>query len=228
VTRRRFLRLAGGFGRRRSDGCRWPPRGAPWRPPRPSPTRPGDGADRRQRGQHRRLSELSAGVQRTEAGCARQAARAMTPASTGSRPTPVKAMPGDPPRHRPARSTSCRSRCSRRRLRWPRTRPGKPSTKALNANVEFGRRDPGRLPRQNWGRSWPAATSPTRCTSTHLPARPVPSPPPTGYRSFLQSQAADLTPYLAGDAAKDYPNLAAIPHPGLEKTLAVRTRDTCT
>lgn len=28
---------------------------------------------------------------------------------------------------------------------------------------------------------------------------------------FLQRSAADLTPYLAGDAAKDYPNLAAIP-----------------
>ncbi|HEY1295565.1 MAG TPA: extracellular solute-binding protein [Chloroflexota bacterium] len=28
---------------------------------------------------------------------------------------------------------------------------------------------------------------------------------------FLQAKAADLTPYLAGDAAKDYPNLAAIP-----------------
>jgi putative aldouronate transport system substrate-binding protein len=33
----------------------------------------------------------------------------------------------------------------------------------------------------------------------------------TGMPQFLQSQAADLTPYLAGDAAKDYPNLAAIP-----------------
>jgi putative aldouronate transport system substrate-binding protein len=32
-----------------------------------------------------------------------------------------------------------------------------------------------------------------------------------GLPQFLQSQAADLTPYLAGDAAKDYPNLAAIP-----------------
>ena len=32
-----------------------------------------------------------------------------------------------------------------------------------------------------------------------------------GVPQFLQSQAADLTPYLAGDAAKDYPNLAAIP-----------------
>ena len=32
-----------------------------------------------------------------------------------------------------------------------------------------------------------------------------------GVPKFLQSQAADLTPYLAGDAARDYPNLAAIP-----------------
>ena len=32
-----------------------------------------------------------------------------------------------------------------------------------------------------------------------------------GVPQFLQSQAADLTPYLGGDAAKDYPNLAAIP-----------------
>ena len=32
-----------------------------------------------------------------------------------------------------------------------------------------------------------------------------------GVPQFLQSQAADLTPHLAGDAARDYPNLAAIP-----------------
>ncbi|MBV9579623.1 MAG: hypothetical protein JO057_13630, partial [Chloroflexi bacterium] len=32
-----------------------------------------------------------------------------------------------------------------------------------------------------------------------------------GLPQFLQSKAADLTPYLGGDAAKDYPNLAAIP-----------------
>jgi putative aldouronate transport system substrate-binding protein len=32
-----------------------------------------------------------------------------------------------------------------------------------------------------------------------------------GVPQFLQSQAADLTPYLGGDAARDYPNLAAIP-----------------
>jgi putative aldouronate transport system substrate-binding protein len=28
---------------------------------------------------------------------------------------------------------------------------------------------------------------------------------------FVESQCADLTPYLAGDAAKDYPNLASVP-----------------
>jgi putative aldouronate transport system substrate-binding protein len=32
-----------------------------------------------------------------------------------------------------------------------------------------------------------------------------------GVPQFLQAQAADLTPYLAGDAARDYPNLGAIP-----------------
>ncbi len=32
-----------------------------------------------------------------------------------------------------------------------------------------------------------------------------------GAAQFMQSQCADLTPYLAGDAIKDYPNLAAIP-----------------
>ncbi|MGH2469650.1 MAG: hypothetical protein ACRDGF_06225, partial [Chloroflexota bacterium] len=34
---------------------------------------------------------------------------------------------------------------------------------------------------------------------------------PPGTAEFIMSQCADLTPYLAGDAIKDYPNLAAIP-----------------
>ncbi|HEU0168544.1 MAG TPA: hypothetical protein VFS62_12270 [Chloroflexota bacterium] len=34
---------------------------------------------------------------------------------------------------------------------------------------------------------------------------------PPGTTEFVKSQCADLTPYLAGDAIKDYPNLAAIP-----------------
>jgi putative aldouronate transport system substrate-binding protein len=33
----------------------------------------------------------------------------------------------------------------------------------------------------------------------------------SGVPQFLQAKAEDLTPYLAGDAAKEYPNLAAIP-----------------
>ncbi len=32
-----------------------------------------------------------------------------------------------------------------------------------------------------------------------------------GTPQFLEAQAADLTPYLAGDSIKDYPNLAALP-----------------
>jgi putative aldouronate transport system substrate-binding protein len=45
----------------------------------------------------------------------------------------------------------------------------------------------------------------------------IPGPSPSGasrvpgLTQFLTTQCADLTPYLAGDAAKDYPNLAAIP-----------------
>ena len=35
--------------------------------------------------------------------------------------------------------------------------------------------------------------------------------PVPGFPQFLESRAADLTPYLGGDAIKDYPNLAAHP-----------------
>jgi putative aldouronate transport system substrate-binding protein len=36
---------------------------------------------------------------------------------------------------------------------------------------------------------------------------------------FFKAQCADLTPYLAGDAAKDYPNLAAIPTPAWKNSI---------
>ena len=46
---------------------------------------------------------------------------------------------------------------------------------------------------------------------------------PTNYianlPSFLQSQCADLTPYIGGDAVKDYPNLANIPTPCWAETV---------
>src|SRR5579859_3221892 len=37
--------------------------------------------------------------------------------------------------------------------------------------------------------------------------------------SFLQAQCADLTPYLGGDAVKDFPNLANIPSPCWAETV---------
>ncbi len=37
--------------------------------------------------------------------------------------------------------------------------------------------------------------------------------------SFLQAQCADLTPYIGGDAVKDYPNLANIPTPCWAETI---------
>jgi putative aldouronate transport system substrate-binding protein len=37
---------------------------------------------------------------------------------------------------------------------------------------------------------------------------------------FFKSKCADLTPYLSGDAAKDYPNLAAIPTPAWKNSIS--------
>lgn len=38
--------------------------------------------------------------------------------------------------------------------------------------------------------------------------------------AFFKSKCADLTPYLSGDAAKDYPNLAAIPTPAWKNSIS--------
>ena len=40
-----------------------------------------------------------------------------------------------------------------------------------------------------------------------------------GLAQFLKSKCADLTPFLAGDAIKDYPNLAALPTPAWKGAL---------
>jgi putative aldouronate transport system substrate-binding protein len=40
-----------------------------------------------------------------------------------------------------------------------------------------------------------------------------------GQAQFLKNKCADLTPYLAGDAIKDYPNLAALPTPAWKGAL---------
>jgi putative aldouronate transport system substrate-binding protein len=44
---------------------------------------------------------------------------------------------------------------------------------------------------------------------------------PPGITEFIKSQCADLTPYLGGDAIKDYPNLAAIPTYAWQNSLSV-------
>ena len=123
---------------------------------------------------------------------------------------PVKAMPGDPP------GTGSTVKIMSIALFPPPTplaqNPAwQAVNKALNADVAVRRRDPGRLPRQaghGHGRQRHAGHA------VHLRARAARrarSPPPTGCPSSCNHKAADLTPYLAGDAAKDYPNLAAIP-----------------
>jgi len=44
---------------------------------------------------------------------------------------------------------------------------------------------------------------------------------PAGVTEFIKSQCADLTPYLGGDAIKDYPNLAAIPTYAWQNSMSV-------
>ncbi len=44
---------------------------------------------------------------------------------------------------------------------------------------------------------------------------------PAGITEFMKAQCADLTPYLGGDAVKDYPNLAAIPTYAWQNSLSV-------
>jgi putative aldouronate transport system substrate-binding protein len=44
---------------------------------------------------------------------------------------------------------------------------------------------------------------------------------PAGVTEFIKAQCADLTPYLSGDAIKDYPNLAAIPTYAWQNSMSV-------
>jgi putative aldouronate transport system substrate-binding protein len=124
---------------------------------------------------------------------------------------PVKAMPGDPP------GTGSTVRVMSIALFPPPTplaqNPAwQAVNKALNADVQFDvvtQADyPVKLGTVMAGNDIPDMLyiyAPAGSSSTLAAANGLPQ--------FLQSQAADLTPYLAGDAAKDYPNLAAIPTP---------------
>jgi len=124
---------------------------------------------------------------------------------------PAKAMPGDPPG-----AGGTVNIMSIALFPPPAPLAQNPAwqavNKALNANVEFDvvtQADyPVKLGTVMAGSNMPDLLyiyAPAGSSSTLAAANGLPQ--------FLQSQAADLTPYLAGDAAKDYPNLAAIPTP---------------
>ncbi|HEV7663072.1 MAG TPA: extracellular solute-binding protein [Chloroflexota bacterium] len=124
---------------------------------------------------------------------------------------PAKAMPGDPP------GTGSTVKIMSIALFPPPTplaqNPAwQAVNKALNANVQFDvvtQADyPVKLGTVMASSDIPDMLyiyAPANSSSTLAAANGLPQ--------FLQSQAADLTPYLAGDAARDYPNLAAIPTP---------------
>jgi putative aldouronate transport system substrate-binding protein len=82
--------------------------------------------------------------------------------------------------------------------------------KQLNANVQFSIAAvpdyPAKLATIMAGNDLPDILSFVSITPLSTTLSFIP-----GGQQFLEAQAADLTPYLGGDAARDYPNLAAIP-----------------
>ena len=83
-------------------------------------------------------------------------------------------------------------------------RPGSRSTRS-SASRSRSRRSRRPITRRGSTRSWPARDLPDIIAavifSTTMP----------NIGDFLNSACADLTPYLSGDAVKDYPNLANLP-----------------
>ena len=124
-------------------------------------------------------------------------------------PNPVKALPSDPPG-----TGSTVTVFTDAALPLPTPLEQNPAwqavNKALNANVQFNiaaNADyPAKLATLMAGSDLPDIISFVTITPGSTAVSFVP-----GGQAFLEAQAADLTPYLAGDAAKEYPNLAAIP-----------------
>jgi putative aldouronate transport system substrate-binding protein len=122
---------------------------------------------------------------------------------------PVKALPADPPG-----SGGTVTVFSDAALPLPTPVEQNPAWQAvnmaLNANVQYtiaANADyPAKLATLMAGSDLPDIISFVTITPGSTAVSFVP-----GGQQFLQAQAADLTPYLAGDAARDYPNLAAIP-----------------
>ena len=121
---------------------------------------------------------------------------------------PVKAMPGDPP------GTGSTVRIMSIALFPPPTALAQNPAwqavnKALNADVEFDV-----VTQADYPAKLGAVMAGDMPDMLYLYARAGSSSTlaaANGLPQFLQSKAADLTPYLGGDAARDYPNLAAIP-----------------
>ena len=90
------------------------------------------------------------------------------------------------------------------RRRAIRIRPGRLSKPSSVLSFASMRPVPTTTPRVSRP-SWRATTCRTSCISIAAIARRPTCP------EFFKAKCADLTPYLGGDAVKDYPNLAAIP-----------------
>jgi putative aldouronate transport system substrate-binding protein len=122
---------------------------------------------------------------------------------------PVKALPADPPG-----LGSTVTIFSDAALPLPTPLDQNPAwqavNKALNANVQYNIASntdyPAKLATVMAGGDLPDVISFVTITPGSTAVSFVP-----GGQQFLQAKAADLTPFLAGDAAKAYPNLAAIP-----------------
>ena len=131
-----------------------------------------------------------------------QSTRTVICVSVQSRP-----RPGTRSHPKPAASSTPSPAAERQSRPRPttRTRPGRKSTPAQRHRQVHD--PPSRDYRPSWRRSWRAATCRTSCCSTTGCTAATCAEP----GAFLEHSMADLTPYLGGDAVKDYPFLAAIP-----------------
>src|SRR5258707_4734208 len=124
---------------------------------------------------------------------------------------PAKAMPGDPPG-----AGGTVNIMSIALFPPPAPLAQNPAwqavNKALNANVEFDVVTQADYP-VKLGTVMAGSNMPDMLYIYAPAGSSSPLAAPNGLPHFLLSHAADLTPYLAGDAAKDFPNLAAIPTP---------------
>jgi len=102
------------------------------------------------------------------------------------------------------KSTSSRGRPARCQHRWTPTHSGRPSIRSWGVDLKINIQPQA---------DYPTVKLPTLIAGGELPDilyiatnSVIPQFP-----TFLKSKCADLTPYLSGDAVKEYPNLANFP-----------------